>query len=468
VRCANVVNQLTTLTASELVELVRTRAVSRRAVVEAHAAAIEARNAEVNAFVDLRLEEALVEAAAADSRDELEGKALDGVPLAIKDSNDVAGMATTLGVPARRDLVAPRDDVIVSRLRAAGGIVLGKTNLPDLAIRWNTISSLYGATRNPHDLARSAGGSSGGDAAAVAAGMAPVGIGADYGGSIRVPATFCGIVGFRPTTGVVPKASVLPPHDFAPSHDLMASVGPLARSVDDLELVFDVLRGESFEDPVSVPAELPPATGRPRVALLLDETGATIDGAIGQALCETAARLSEAGFEIADGVAPDLRRAPELWGEIIGTELIEAYLPKIRSSMGESGLQHVEAMHGSFSLGPSVERYLAAVEERRALARAMYAWMQDYPLVLAPVAGMTPPPLDFDHLLDAEATCGLFDRMRSVIWVNLFGLPAVALGNGVQIVAGRFRDRQALAVARIAREALGPVRVAAAPAGAFS
>ena len=415
----------------------------RRELVEAHIERIEERNPELNALVDLRLEEALAEADAGGA-----GGPLDGVPVSVKHNFDVAGMPTTMGIRSRAGLVAARDEPAVRRLRDAGAIVLGKANMPDLAIRWNTLSSLHGATRNPRDPERSAGGSSGGDAAAVGAGMAALGLGSDYGGSIRVPATWCGVLGFRPTTGLVPRAPVLPPHDFSPSYDLMASSAVVARSADDLELAFDVLRGASVGDPASVPVEPAPAGEPGRVAVLLGESGAVIDREVERAVRAAADSLRDAGYEVEEGVAPDLRRAPELWAEIVGTELIQQRLPPLRDEIGASALQHIEAFFGQFELGPDVSRYLDAVFERRALARAVAAWMEDHPLVLGPVAGMTAPPLDFDEGLSPEDTRALFDRMRGQLWVNLFGLPAVALGDGTQIVARRFHDREALRAAR--------------------
>jgi len=176
--------------ATELRALIRGREVTRHEVIEAHARRVEQVNGALNAFVVLRLDESLAEADAADARhDERADLPLDGVPISVKETFDLAGYESTLGLPARRGPVAEHDEPAVGRLRAAGAIVLGKANAPDLAIRWNTISSLFGATLNPRDTTRSAGGSTGGDAAVVAAGMAPLGTGADYGGSIRVPAS---------------------------------------------------------------------------------------------------------------------------------------------------------------------------------------------------------------------------------------------------------------------------------------
>ena len=197
--------RLCSMTATEMVHLVGKGEITRRELVEAHLERIAQHNGAINAIVETRSEAALAEATAAD-RDAANraGLALDGVPICIKDHFDVAGMKHTEGVRAMAQRVSTADELVVARLRAAGAIIVGKCNQPDFQIRWNTVNGLYGATRNPRDLKRSAGGSSGGDAAAVASGMAALGLGADYGGSIRVPAAFCGIYGLRPSAGRVP------------------------------------------------------------------------------------------------------------------------------------------------------------------------------------------------------------------------------------------------------------------------
>ena len=221
-----------------------------------------------------------------------------------------------------------------------------------------------------------------------------------------------------------------------------------------------MLRGPTPEDPASVPAELALRDGRPRIALLLGETGATIEPAIEESLHATAELLRSEGYDVVENAVPDLRRASELWAEIIGTELVQHDLAEIRDLIGPSGLQHLEAFHCSYELGSHVGKYLDALRERRALVRSVGAWMEDYPIVLAPVAGMPTPLLDFDEGLSIEETRVLFDHMKCVVWVNLLGLPGLALGNGTQIVGPRFGDRDVLAVARAARGALGPVQVA--------
>ena len=206
--------RLCSMTATEMLRLVGKGEITRRELVEAHLERIAEHNGAINAIVELRGEGALAEASKAD-RDAANraGLALDGVPICIKDHFDVAGMKHTEGVRALAQRVSTADELVVARLRAAGAIIVGKCNQPDFQIRWNTVSELYGATRNPRDLTRSAGGSSGGDAAAVASGMAALGLGADYGGSIRVPAAFCGIYGLRPSAGRVPAVPINPPFD---------------------------------------------------------------------------------------------------------------------------------------------------------------------------------------------------------------------------------------------------------------
>jgi amidase len=456
---------LWSLTAAALRELVRRRELSRRELVQAHLDRVRHTNERVRAIVELRGEAALAEADAADrAHASREALPLDGIPITLKDHFDLAGMHHTEGVPANAQVCSPSDETVVRRLRDAGAIVIGKCNQPDYQIRWNTISHLHGATRNPRDLGRSAGGSSGGDAAAVAAGMAPIGLGLDYGGSIRVPASFCGIYGLRPSAGMVPASPTLPPFDPPPTVDLMASIGPLARSVDDLWTVCRVLAGADPGDPASVPVplgELRAAGTKPRVVRMLHQTGAKATPEIVARLDRTARILAAAGYEVVDGGIPHATRAPEVWAQLVGTELLRTGMPMFGDQLGASNRQHIEMMFGLFDLGPDVTRYIGALLERRAIVRETAHWMARHPLVLAPVAGMATPRLDFDHLLDEAQTVDLFDHMRNIMWVNLLGLPSVALPNGIQIVARRFHDAEAMQAAALVERELGHATVAA-------
>ena len=450
--------------ATRIAAAVRGRELSRSEVVEAHLERIERVNPAVNAIVQLRGDEALAEARAADDAGVQRGP-LDGVPVTIKEHYDVAGMVCSEGSVSLADRRSPVDCVAVERLRDAGAIVIGKTNQPDFAMRWNTISGLYGTTRNPRDLALSAGGASGGDAAAVAGGLAPIGLGSDLGGSIRVPATFCGICGLRATSGRIPNTIALPPRDGTPVRDHMNSPGPLARDVSDLGLALSVLGGAHPSDPATPPVPAPAESGvdgRPvTVARMVTETGATVTAEVQDQVDRAADALREAGYEVVDAAIPSAAEAPDLWGRIVGTELLQFAIPKFRGQMEATCLDHIESLLALFEISDRVEPYIEAWVHRRRLARETADWMEKHPLVLTPVAGMAPPRLDFDHLLGREAIAALFDAMRNVVWVPLLGLPAVALPSGVQIVARRFHEAEALAAADVVLRALGPVEIAA-------
>lgn len=448
--------------ATRIAAAVRGRELSRSEVVEAHLERIEDVNSKVNAIVQLRGDQALAEARAADHAGADRG-ALDGVPVTIKEHYDVAGMVCSEGSASLAGRRSPVDCVAVERLRNGGAIVIGKTNQPDFAMRWNTISGLYGTTRNPRDLALSAGGSSGGDAAAVAGGLAPIGLGSDLGGSIRVPATFCGVCGLRATSGRIPNTVALAPRDGTPVRDHMNSPGPLARDVSDLGLALSILGGAHPGDPAAppVPAIGPDRCERPvRVARMITETGATVTAEVEASVDRAVEVLREAGYEVVDAAIPSAAEAPELWGRIVGTELLQFAIPKFRDQMEETCRDHIESLLALFEISERAEPYIEAWVQRRRVARETAAWMEDHPLVLTPVAGMPPPPLDFDHLLGSEAIAALFDAMRNVVWVPLLGLPAVALPSGVQLVARRFHEAEALAAADVVQRALGPVEIA--------
>ena len=436
------------LSAAELTTAVRHRRVSRREVLEAHLERIDALDGTVGAFVERRDPDAvLAEADDADRRhDERLALPLDGVPLAVKDHFDVEGLRHTEAVVPFAHRRSPGTSVVVQRLVEAGAFVLGKTNQPDFQIRWNTVNALYPPTRNPRDPSLSAGGSSGGDAAAVASGMASLGLGADYGGSVRVPAAFCGIYGVRPSAGRVPQVQALDAAAGGMTLDLMNSPGPLARSLGDLWTALDVIAGAHPRDPVSLPVGFPDDS--PRTVLRMSgETGAVIEPEIERELDRVCDALADSGYTVVPGGIPHARRAPELWAELIGAELLHSALPAWGDALSDSSRQHIEAMFGLFDLGDSVSPWARAYAERRAVTQAVAAFMEEHPLIVAPVAGMPTPPLDFDHYLSADQTRDLFDHMRDVVWVNLLSLPSVALPNGIQIVARRFHEAEAFAAA---------------------
>src|SRR5450755_2411393 len=244
---------LTFLSASQIAKQIRNKKISPVEVVEAHLARIQKLNPKINAFVHLDGERALAQARTAETavtQNQNLGQ-LHGVPISIKSSIDVAGMRCEAGTKLRAGYVATADATLVTRLRGAGAIILGVTNTPELLMAWETDNLLYGRTNNPWDLSRTAGGSSGGEAAAIASGCSAGGVGSDGGGSIRIPAHFSGICGLKPTPGRIPATGHFPSSvgPFA----LIGVVGPMARTVGDLKILFEVMQGPDDGDPSSAP-----------------------------------------------------------------------------------------------------------------------------------------------------------------------------------------------------------------------
>ena len=270
--------------ALDLAEMIRSRQVSSVEVVRAHLERIETVNPHVNAIVRVLGDEALEAAARADRAvaDGDEVGALHGVPCTVKENIDLAGTPTTQGIAALAEAVADRDAPIVERMRAAGAIPIGRTNLPDLGLRIHTDSQLYGRTLNPWNRRVTAGGSSGGEAAALATGMSPIGLGNDIGGSLRNPAHCCGVASIKPSIGVVPSATVVPPVDPMLASQLMAVDGPMARRVRDVRAALGVIAGADRRDPVSLPVTLVDADPavRLRIALVPDPPGGTTESGI--------------------------------------------------------------------------------------------------------------------------------------------------------------------------------------------
>src|SRR5215210_1607851 len=247
---------LTTLSATRMAQLIAGRELSAVELVNAHLERIEALNRTLNAFVFVDVEGARRQARVAEAavlRGDTLGP-LHGVPISIKSSVSVAGMPCETGSPFRRGVRGERDATLVSRARAAGAIILGVTNVAEQLMAWETDNALYGPTNNPWDLARTPGGSSGGESAAIAAGLSAGGVGSDGGGSIRIPAHFTGIVGLKPTPGRVPATGHFPRcgGPFA----LTGVVGPMARTVDDVTLLLSVMAGPDIGDPNGHPVPL--------------------------------------------------------------------------------------------------------------------------------------------------------------------------------------------------------------------
>src|SRR4051812_47750971 len=309
--------------AGALARAIRDGQASSREVVEAHLARIAARNGELSAVRVVLADEALAAADEAD-RARSSGAALGplhGVPVTVKENIDVAGTATTLGVAGREGAIAPSDAPVVASLRAAGAIVIGRTNMPDFAIRWHTDGGIGGATVNPHDPTVTPGGSSGGEAVALATGMTPLGVGTALGGSLRSPAQCCGVASLRPSPGRVPNATAVPPTDMPLSLQLMDSVGPMARTVEDLRLAIEVMGAPSPRDPWSAPLVLDGPPRPRRVAVVTDPLGEGVDPGVAAAVGAAAEALADAGYEVEEAAPPALADAVDLWAGLLITDL---------------------------------------------------------------------------------------------------------------------------------------------------
>jgi len=457
----NTKTELWKLGASELADCIRKRSVSSREAVQAHLDRIAAVNGDVNAVTSTLAGEALAAADAADARLS-QGEAvgpLHGVPFTVKENIDVAGSATTWGAAFLAGQVATEDAPHIANLRAAGGIPLARTNLPDFALRWHTDSGIAGATKNPWDPRLTPGGSSGGEAAALATGMTPLGIGNDLGGSLRWPAQCCGISSLKPTSGRVPDAAVTIPTDPTLGISFFNVQGPLARRVADVRLAFEAMIAASDRDPKFVPAaSVSPAAGRSRVAVVRKPGGLDVDPAVAAAVERAAEALAAAGYEVEDLEPPEVMTCLEGWGSLLASDLA-VLEPLIGPLMSEDTKRFFEIASAGLP-PPDPAGIQLAFGNRHRLLREWAVFQRTHPLVLAPIGAQ--PAFEVGADLDpARAESGLLD-MRMVVAVNFLGLPAAAvavpggeLPMAVQLIGPRFREDLCLAAAEAVETAVG-------------
>ena len=382
-------------TARELAEAVRERRLSAREVVAAHLDRIEAVNPKVNAIVSFRPEAALAEADAADRRAATGAPLgpLHGLPIAIKDLEDTAGIRTTYGSKAFAGHIPQIDSLLVARLRAAGAIIVGKTNTPEFGAGSHTFNAVFGATRNPWSPDRSAGGSSGGAGAALAAGMLPIADGSDLGGSIRNPASFNNVVGLRPTPGLVPD-------DGDDVWDVGAVAGPMARTVADLALMLTAIAGPdpgsplSPGDPDEFSGELAGAVAGLRVAWCRDVGGLPIEPAVAAVIARAREQFVELGAVVED-VALDLDGADlafETFRALGFVRLMGAQFAELRDVVKDTVRWNVE--RGLELDGETVARAIAA---RTEVFSAVASVLGRFDLLAAPAAQVVPFPIEVEY-----------------------------------------------------------------------
>ena len=441
--------------ASELARLVRDGAVTCRQVVDAHLGRIEALNGRLGA-VAIPLADAARAAAEAADRSEPRGP-LHGVPFTVKVTIDCLGSPTTLGVPALRDALPYADAPAVERLKSAGALLIGRTNSSELAMRLCTVNPLHGRTLNPFDRSLTIGGSGGGDACAVATGMAPLGLGIDMGGSLRIPAHCAGVAALKPTTGRVPHASSLEPRDHGMSAQAMLAVGAIARSVADLRLVLGLIAGRSVLDPrsVDVPLEGPPRERR--AALVTRWPGAS--PALVRPLQCAAELLRAAGWAVEEAAPPEPERVGDVFLRVLATDL-EVQLPQLERFVSDSLAAHLTRLTRAARLHEVSNCGLHA--ERSRLARAWSLFFVDHPVLLVPTWARPVWPIDAD-LNPSSGIELLRETTRFILPGNALGLPCLTLPVGmeggspasVSIYADLWREDLCLAAAEVIEAGVG-------------
>jgi amidase len=451
-------DELIYASATALARAIRAKDVSSAEVVHAYLERIEAVNPPLNAVVQVRADAARAEAQAADAafaRGQIMGP-LHGVPMTIKDSLDTAGVITTGGTTGRATFVPEQDATVVARLLAAGAILLGKTNTPELTLWGETDNLVYGRTNNPYDLTRTPGGSSGGAAAIVAAGGAPFDIGSDTRSSIRVPAHCTGIAGIKPTSGRVPRTGHIVPWGLG-AVDALTQLGPLARYVEDLVLILPIICGPDWQDPAIVPMPLgdPQAVTLKglRVARYTDNgmLAATPDTVA--AVHRAATALTEAGALVHDDRPPLLERAAELYNTLSEGDG-RAWVRRLLQQAGTTAIHPRLQQRLEDATPLHVGDFTAVLEEVDRCRSTLLTFLHSYDVILCPVCAFPAPP---------HGTATLSIVSYTEIY-NLTGWPAVVVRGGtspeglpigVQIVARPWREDVALAVAQYLEAALG-------------
>ena len=448
--------------ASALAAMIASGETSSHEVAQSHLDRIGAVNHDVNAVVEVRANEVLRDADAADARrargEEL--GALHGVPFTVKVNIDVAGYATNEGCESLRDFVANEDAPSVERMRRAGAVMLARTNMPDMGLRLNTESSLYGATHNPWRRGLSAGGSSGGEASAIASGMSPIGLGNDIGGSLRNPAFACGVASIKPSRGRVPQGNPSSPIEMAIDSQIMLAEGPLARHVGDLRRGLVSLMGAHRRDPQSVDVQFVGPELPRRVALVAEAPGGDTDPAIADGVRSAGRALEAAGYQVEEVDPPMFFEACLAWAELVwsGISIIE---PLLLETMGAGGRRFLELTDVGFE--PATAESVALMHQGRyRVARAWREFLSTYPLIVGPTWTHFPFELGSD-IRDQASALRVVEIARFVLPANLLGLPAVCVPTGIvdglptgaQIIGDLYRDDVCLDAAEVVERALG-------------
>jgi amidase len=448
--------------ATSLAQRVRDGEVSAREVAESHLDRIASVNGQLNAIVEVRPDEVRAQADAADEKQRSGAPLgpLHGVPFTVKINIDVAGYTTSEGTVALKDLFALTDAPNVVRMREAGAVMLGRTNMPDLGLRVNTESALYGATHNPWRHGYTAGGSSGGEASAIASGMSPMGLGNDIGGSLRNPAFACGIASIKPSRGRVAMVNDSALIEMPLVSQIMLTQGVLARHVSDVRAGLEVIMGADPRDPLTVSAPLRGAPVPRKVALVATPPGGSTDPDIAEGVRVAGRALEAAGYEVEEVEPPMILDSYLNWSELLLTSLkVDEEL--LRAVLGEDGQKFLDFTDVGFP--PATPTSLARMHQQRfAIARAWRKFMTRYPLVVGPT--WTQPPFAHGYDIESqEAAMSVVEGFRFVLPANLLGLPAACVPTGVangfatgaQIIGDLFREDLCLDAAEVVEASVG-------------
>jgi len=455
------------MTASEIAAAVRSKKMSATEVAETHFKRLDDVNPKINAVVQGCREDALHAARLVDealARGEDPG-ALCGVPVTIKVNVDQKGYATTYGLRLLEHQVAQHDSPVVSNLRKAGGVIVGRTNTPAFSLRWFTKNSLHGQTLNPRNKYITPGGSSGGAAAAVAAGICAMAHGTDIAGSIRYPAYACGLHGLRPTLGRVPAYNASAADRYIGAQ-LMAVSGPIARSIPDIAISLTAMAAPDLRDPWYVPASPAKQDFPKRAALTVAPDGMRVAEDVRTALADAADKLRAAGWTIDEIDCPPMRPAAEINAHLWMAETQFAANDMIRQEADQDAQFVFEQM--SKDVGHiGLEGLMKALQTRAGLVREWALFLHDYPIVICPVSGELP----FDQQLDVQsedAFAKVFEAQLIQRALPTIGVPSLSVATGeirgrpvgVQLIAPSYREDILLAAGLDIEAAGEPVQVA--------
>ena len=452
---------------ADITASVRSKKLSPVEIVNAHLKRMEAMRPKLNAFVHIDADGARAQARGAEEA-VLRGAALGplhGAPITLKSCIDVAGWTCPAGSLLRKDYVAPSDAPLVARLREAGAILLGNTNTPEFLMAYETDNLVSGKTSNPWDSSRSAGGSSGGEAAAIVSGCSAGGVGSDGGGSIRVPAHFCGICGLKPTPGRIPATGHFPAGVGA--FAWLGVVGPMARTIADVRTLFEVMAGPDPGDARSAPVPICKINDAQlrglRVGLLESDALGLVDAETDGALQRAANDLAAQGFVVEPLRLQGLERAIELWWFFFGPAIAHLFQRSVAGQ--EEKLSAIFREYLQFAEAPvTLDELLDACAERDVIRATILRQMGDVPILLSPVCTTTAFRHGEGTWRPGAKQC-YRDTMRFSQWLNLAGFPGVSvpvslsaegLPIGIQVIGRPFEEELVLAVAERIENGRGP------------